>query len=76
MTCVCTDKAGAGRGEEAAGSVTRRPQVGVTGGAEGGNTHNRNKTIKCFMMYWISSNLLIKLQLLSVMTLSWDSRTH
>lgn len=51
MTCVCTDKAGAGRGEEAAGSVTRRPQVGVTGGAEGGNAHNRNETIKCFMMY-------------------------
>lgn len=34
-----TDKTGAGRGEETADSVTRRTQVGATGGAEGGNTH-------------------------------------
>lgn len=35
---VASDKAGAGRGEEAADAVTGRPQVFATGGAEGGNT--------------------------------------
>lgn len=35
---ACSDKAGAGRGEEAADAVTGRPQVFATGGAEGGNT--------------------------------------
>lgn len=39
-----TDKAGAGWGEETADSVTRRPQVCATGGAEGGNIRTHTHT--------------------------------
>lgn len=38
-TSCATDKASAGWGEETADSVTRRPQVCASGGAEGGNAH-------------------------------------
>ena len=39
-----TDKAGAGRGEETADSVTRRPEDSTAGGAERGNTHSRTRS--------------------------------
>lgn len=45
-----SDKTGPGRGEETADSVTRRPQDGATGGAEGGNTNTQTRTQQVAMI--------------------------
>lgn len=58
-----TDKAGAGWGEETADSVTRRPQVCATGGAEGGNirTHT-HAPLKAFNYFSMSKNFTFTLK--------------